>query len=263
MAAMRNLFTNRTYRIEATRYGLLFSNTTLNVVPLPAGGLISLDLTLPNQQLNVHTINAEDESAVGIDIRAYEWTSGTATPVDSATTDFSGDVFFLLPFGRYILRAFKGDDFLSETIVDLDRPTALTFDLATLDLNVVVSVLDYFGLPLANAEVNIERKIDQDFVLVSTKLTDASGTAQFVDMVGGESRVSVSLGGALVAAKTQFLGAGSSEVAFRVAEYVSIVGYPVQTGAFVLLIFVLVLIVVVLVAARKRLMQVFRRSSKQ
>jgi len=263
MAAMRNLFTNRTYRIEATRYGLLFSNMTLDVVPSPAGGLISLDLILPNQQLNVHTVDAEDESAVGIDIRAYEWTSGTATPVDSATTDFSGDVFFLLPFGRYILRAFKGGDFLSELIVDLDRPTALTFDLATLDVNVVVSVLDYFGLPLANAEVSIERKIDQDFVLVSTKLTDASGTAQFVDMVGGESRVSVSLGGALVAVKTQFLGAGSSEVAFRVAEYVAILGYPLQTGAFVLLIFILVLIVVVLVAARKRLMQVFRRSSKR
>jgi 5-hydroxyisourate hydrolase-like protein (transthyretin family) len=139
----------------------------------------------------------------------------------------------------------------------------LTFDLATLNVNVVVSVLDYFGLPLANAEIKIERRIDQDFVLVSTRLTDASGTAQFVDIVGGESRVSVSLGGALVAVKTQSLDAGSSEVTFRVPEYVAIAGYPIQTGAFELLIFVLVLIVVVLVAARKRVMQAFRRSPKQ
>ena len=263
MTVMRNLFTNRTYRIEATRYGLLFHNTTVDVVPLPEGGWIFFSLTLPNQQLNVHSIDAKDESAVEVDIKVYEWTSGTSTPVDSATTDLSGDVFFLLPFGRYILKAFKGDDFLSELVVDLDRPTGLTFDLATLNVNVVVSVLDYFGLPLANAEIKIERRIDQDFVLVTTRLTDASGNAQFVDIVGGESRVSVSLGGALVAVKTQFLDAGSSEVAFRVTEYVAIAGYPLQTGAFVLLVFVLVLIVVVLVAARKRVMQVFRRSPKQ
>jgi hypothetical protein len=263
MTMIKNLFTNRTYRIEATRYGLLFSNTTLDIVPLPEGGWIIYGLILPNQQLNVHSVDAEDESAVGVDIKAYEWASGTTIPVDSATTDFSGDVFFLLPFGRYVLRAFKGDDFLSEIVVNLDKPIALTFDLATLNVDVVVSVLDYFGLPLANAEIKIERRIGQDFVMVSTKLTDASGTAEFVDLVGGESRVSVNLGGTLVAMRTQFLGAGSSEVVIRVAEYVAIAGYPLQSGAFALLIFIIVLIVVVLVAARKRILQMFRRSSKR
>ena len=249
MAVTRNLFTNRTYRIEATRYGLLFRNITLDVVPSPAGGWIFLNLILPDQELNVHTRDAKGENPPGIDIKAYEWTSGTTSPVDSATTDLSGDVFFLLPFGRYIVRAFKGDDFLGELTVGLDRPTALTFDLVTLNVDVVVSVVDYFGLPLTNAEVKIERQIGQDFVLVSTKLTDASGTAQFVDMVGGESRISVSLGGSQVAIQTQFLGAGSSEVVFRVGEYVAVLGSQLQTGAFVLLIFILALIVVVLVVA--------------
>ena len=263
MVEIRNLFTNRTYRVEATRYGLLFSNMTVDVVPLPKDGLVIHNLTLPNHTLSVHTIDSKDENAVGVDVRAYEWTSGTTTPVDSATTNFSGDVFFSLPFGRYILRAFKGDDFLSEMIVDLDEPTALNFDLATLNVKVIVSVLDYFGQPLANAEVKIERKIDQEFVLISTMSTDAAGAAQFTDMVGGDSRVSVYIGGILVAVKTQFLGASSSEVAIRVAEYVAVAGYPLQTGTFALLIFILVLIIIVLVVARRRLMQVFRRSSKR
>jgi 5-hydroxyisourate hydrolase-like protein (transthyretin family) len=263
MAAIRNLFTNRTYRVEATRYGLLFSNTTVDVVPFPEGGWIIRNLTLPNHTLSVHTIDSEDNGAAGVDIRIYEWASGIATPVDSATTNSSGDVFFSLPFGKYILRAFKGDDFLREAVVGLDEPTTFTFDLVTLNVNVVVSVLDYFGQPLANAEVQIERKISQDFVLVSTTSTDAAGIAQFGEMVGGDSRVSVYLGGTLVAVKTQFLGAGSSEVAIRVAEYVAVVGYPLQTGTFALLIFILVLIVVVLVATRRRVIQLFRRSSKR
>jgi hypothetical protein len=263
MTMIRNLFTNRTYRVEATRYGLLFSNTTLDVVPFPEGGWIIHNLTLPNQQLNVHTIDAKDESAVGVDIRAYEWASGTATPVDSATTNFTGDIFFSLPFGRYILRAFNGDNFLSETVVDLDQPTALTFDLVTLNVKVIVSVLDYFGQPLANAEVKIERKIGQDFVLVSTQLTGSAGDAQFDDIVGGDSRVSAYVGGTLVAVQTQFLGAGSNEVVLKVAEFIAVLGYPISSGAFALLVFVLVLIVAVLVVARRRILQVFRKPSKR
>lgn len=258
--AIRNLFTNRTYRIEATRYGLLFSNTT---VYFPENAGIIHNLTLPNHPLNVHSIDSQDNSAVEVSIKVYEWASGIATPVDSATTNSSGNVFFSLPFGKYILRAFKGTDFLSEAIVDLDEPTTFTFDLVTLNLNVTVSVLDYFGLPLANAEVKIERKIGQDFVLITTKPTDAAGKAQFADMIGGDSRVLVYLEGTLVAVKTQFLGAGSNDVAIKVAEYVAIAGYPLQTGVFALLIFILVLTVVVVVAARKRLMQVFQRSSKK
>jgi len=263
MTMIRNLFTNRTYRVEATRYGLLFSNTTLDVVPFPEGGWIIHNLTLRNQQLNVHTIDAKDESAVGVDIRAYEWASGTATPVDSATTNFTGDIFFSLPFGRYILRAFNGDNFLSETVVDLDQPTALTFDLVTLNVKVIVSVLDYFGQPLANAEVKIERKIGQDFVLVSTQLTGSAGDAQFDDIVGGDSRVSAYVGGTLVAVQTQFLGAGSNEVVLKVAEFIAVLGYPISSGAFALLVFVLVLIVAVLVVARRRILQVFRKPSKR
>jgi hypothetical protein len=263
IAAIRNLFTNRTYRVEAARYGLLFSNTTVDVVPSPEGGWIIHNLTLPNHSLNVHTIDFKNNGAVGVDIRVYEWASGIANDLYSAATDSNGDVSFSLPFGRYILRAFKGEDFLSEIIVDLDEPTTLTFNLVTLNVKVIVSVLDYFGQPVANAEVKIERKIGQDFVMIGTKPTDAAGTAQFVDIIGGDSRVSVYLGGTLVAVKTQFLGAGSSDVAIKVAEYVAIVGYPLQTGAFALLIFTLVLIAVVLVATRKRVMQAFRRSSER
>jgi hypothetical protein len=263
MAAVRNLFANRTYIVEATRYGLLFSNITVDVAPFPEGGLIIRDLTLPNHTLNVGARDFKSDNAVGVDIEVFEWASGTENYVASATTDSNGNVSFLLPFGKYVLRAFKGDDFLSEIIVDLDEPTTLTFDLVTLNVNVIVSVLDYFGQPVANAEVRIERKISQGFVLIDTKPTDTAGIAQFADMIGGDSRVLVYIGGTLVAVKTQFLGAGSSEVAIRVAEYVAIVGYPLQTGAFALLTFILILIVIVLVAARRRVMQVFRRSSKQ
>jgi 5-hydroxyisourate hydrolase-like protein (transthyretin family) len=263
MATIRHLFTNRTYIMEARRYGLLFSNTTVLVESSPALPWIIRNLTLPNHALSVHAVDSKGSDASGVDVRVYEWASGVAAHVDRAETNLSGDVFFSLPFGRYVLRAFKGDDFLREITVDLDEPSALTFELKTFNLDVTVLVLDYLGQPIPNAEVKLERKIGQDFTPVSTKFTDGSGSAQFDEIIGGDSRVSVYLGGKLVAVKAQFLAAGSNEMAFRVSEYVSVLGYPLSTGAFALIIFILVLIVIVLVAARRRLMQVFRKPSKR
>jgi hypothetical protein len=262
MAIARNLFAGRTYRVEATRYGLLFNTTTVTINS-SAPGWTSLNLTLPNHTLSIKAKSSKGFDAVGVDLKAYEWTSGATIPVESTITNSSGNAFFSLPFGRYTLRAFKGGDFLSETIVDLVESAAFSFDLVTLDLDVVVSVFDYFGQPLPNAEVKIEREFSQDFVLISTQFTGGAGSAQFAGIVGGDSRVSVYLGGKLVAAQTQFLGADSNEVTFKVAEFVAVLGYPVSSGAFALLVLVLVMIVAVLVAARRRILHVFRKSSKR
>jgi hypothetical protein len=263
MAAIRELFTNKTYRVEATRYGLLFRNSTVEVGLSPVLGWISVSLTLPNHTLTISAKDSKGLDAVGVDLRVYEWASGVTTPVGSTSTNSSGNAFFSLQFGRYILMASKGDDFLSETIVDLVESSKFTLNLVTLNLDVSVYVRDYFGQPIANAEVKIERKIGQDFVLVSTQLTGSAGDAQFDDIVGGDSRVSAYVGGTLVAVQTQFLGAGSNEVVLKVAEFIAVLGYPISSGAFALLVFVLVLIVAVLVVARRRILQVFRKPSKR
>ena len=263
-AALRNLFTNVTYTVEAKRYGMLFNTTTVIAESSPISSWISLDLTLPTYTMNVHAVDAKDSDAAGVDIRVYEWASGVTTPLRSMETSFSGDVFFSLPFGRYLLHAFKGGDFLTETVVDLDEPLAFTFNLRALNVDVTVFVFDYFGQPIANAEVKIERKIGQEFVLVSSQFTGSSGSAQFASIIGGESRLSVYLAGKLAGVQTQFLGSGSSEVTFRIGEYIALLGYPIASGAFAFVIFVIIIFVIIaLVLARKRVSKVFRKKPKR
>jgi hypothetical protein len=262
IAIARNLFAGRTYGVEATRYGILFNSTTV-AINSSAPGWTILNLTLPNHTLNINAKDSKGLDAVGVDLKVYEWASGVTIPVASASTNSSGAAFLSLLFGKYTLRAFKGDDFLSETVVDLVESSTFTLNLVTLDLDVSVSVLDYFGQPLPNAEVKIERKIGQDYVLISTQFTGGAGSARFAGIVGGDSRVSVYLGGKLVAVQRQVLGSGSNEVVFQVAEFVAVLGYPVSSGTFALLVFVLVLIVAVLVAVRRRILQVFRKPSKR
>jgi hypothetical protein len=262
-AAIRNLFTNTTYQVEASRYDMLFHNTSVSVALLPTSPRILLNLTLPTHMLNVHAIDAKDNDAAQILIEVFEWTSGVTSPLASMETGFSGDASFSLPFGRYILRAFSGEDFLSEVVVNLNTPLAFTFDLRTLNLDVAVFVFDYFGQPLANAEVRIERQTDQGLALVSTQATGSDGAARFAPILGGDFQVSVYVGGQLVGAKTQLLGAGSEHVEFIVGDFVSVLGFPIQTGAFVLVIFLIVVIVVGLILSRRRIVSVFRRRGKQ
>lgn len=264
IAALRNLFTNTTYKVEAKRYGMVFNTTNLIVEPVPASPWISLDLTLPTHMLNVHAVDAKDSDADGVDIRVYEWASGVTTPLQSMETSVSGDVFFSLPFGRYILKAYKGGDFLAETVVDLDEPLAFTFNLRTLNVDVTVFVFDYFGQPIANAEVKIERRIGEEFEQVADQFTGSSGSVKFASIIGGESRLSVYVAGKLAGIQTQFLGSGTNEVTFRISEYVALLGYPIASGTFALVVFVImVFIIIALVLARKRISKVFRKKPKR
>jgi len=264
IAVLRNLFTNVTWRVEARRYGMLFNTTTAFVEPLPASGWVSLPLTLPTYTLSVHALDSKNRNATEISIRVYEWTSGVRVHLASNETDLSGYAFFSLPFGRYILRAYRGEDFVSEAAVDVDKPLVFTFSLKTLYVEASVFVFDYFSRPIANAEVKIERQTGQGFIFVSTQPTSSGGLAQFSLVVGGDFRVSVYIAGNLVAVRQQFLGAGSDEVAFIVGEYVALLGYPIAAGAFALAVFsLLVLIVVALILARKRMSRVFRRKPKR
>ena len=261
IAVSRNIFANMTYRAEAKRYGMLFNATTL--VVQSTSGWITLNLTLPTHMLSVHALDAKDSIAAGVDVRVYEWASGATTPLRSMVTSDSGDVFFSLPFGRYVLRAYKGGDFITEAVVDLDEPLVFTFNLRALNVDVTVFVFDYLGQPIANAEVRIERKIGQEFVLVYSQFTGSSGLAQFASIIGGESRLSVYVAGKLAGVQTQFLGSGSDEVAFRIGEYIAMLGFPIASGTFALVVFAIVLVIIALVLARKRISQVFRKKSKR
>lgn len=263
VAELHNVFTNKTYIVEAKRYDLLFSNTTLTIEPSPTSPWVSLQLNLPTYTFTVHTLDSKNAPASNVQIRVYEWASGTTTPLKSLDTNASGDISLSLPFGKYRLRAYRDSVFLDEATLNLvENQLVFTFSLSTVDIDVTVSVLDYFGQPIANVEVKIERKTNQEFVLIDSKSTGTGGSTLFASILGGDSRISVYVAGKLVAAKTQFLSAGSNHVTFNVGEYVAILGYPIETSVFVLFSFIVVLVVIFVLLNRKRLPHLLRKRPK-
>jgi len=258
IAEMQNVFANLSYVLEARRYGFLLPGSPLRNETLPEP-LNTIVIFVPKYTAVVNVFDSKAAGVSGLRISAYEWSSGITLPVQTQTSN-DGKATLFLTFGKYRLIAYDDSLVLNQTTLDLIQNNLnFTFQLAILNLDANVWVGDYFGQPIANANVTIERKIGNEFVFAYSQLTGPDGTAKFVSKVGGDSRISIYVGGKLVAATTQFLGAGSQQVSFRIGEYVAIAGYPVETGLFVLFSFLIVLAVVsMLILARGRLMRVFR-----
>jgi len=260
-AEIENVFTNLSYRLEARRYSFQLPGTPLENKTLPTGWNI-VTIVVPTYTAFVQVFDAKGEGVSGVRIAAYEWSSGATQPQQTQTSD-GGKATFSLTFGKYRLRASADSLVLNETTLDLiENNLNFTFNLATFKMDITASVRDYFGQPIANANVTIEHKIGEEYVFAYSQLTSADGSTTFISGTGGDSRISIYLGGKLVAVKSQFLSARQSSVEFQVAEYVAIFGYSIPTSLFALLIFLMVIAVGFLVISRGQLMKAFRKKRK-
>jgi len=262
VVTIENVFSNMSYLLEAYHYGLTLPETPLKneTLPLPWNNIVIL---VPNYTALGTVFDAKGAAVSNVIIAAYEWSSGTTRPVQTQTS-IDGNVSFTLTFGKYRLRALYDSLVLNETTLDLiEDNLSFTFYLTIYKTDIIVRVRDYFGQPIANANVTIERRVDERYVFVDSLSTDGDGSAKFFSNVGGSSRISVYVGGKLVAVKTQFLSGKSSLVEFQMPEYVAILGYPIPAGLFASLTFLIVIVVIVLVLTRGRLMKVFGKKTKK
>jgi len=260
-----NVFENLSYVLEARRYNFTLPETPLynrtSALPAPWNYVTIL---VPAYTAFVKVLDSHgDFVSNAVRVEAYEWSSGTSQPIQTLTS-VGGNVTFSLTFGKYRLRALAGSTLLNETTLNLiENNFNLTFHLATLNTNILVSVRDYFGQPIPNANVTIERKIGEEYTSAYSQLTGADGATSFDSKVGGDSRLSIYVGGELVAVQTQFLSGRQNVVEFRLMDRAAIFGYPIPTGLFALLFFLLIMTVMVLILARERLVKVFRKKSKK
>lgn len=259
ISKVSNLFTNLTYILKGSRYGLGLPGLPLqnktSAVPLNI-----VTVVLPTYTAVVSLLDAKGTAVSGVRIAAYEWSSGFTDPLVMETSG-NGKASLSLTFGKYHLRAFGDSLVLNDTELDLiENNLNFTFSLDVLNVDITVSVRDFFGQPIPNANVTVEHRVGNDYVLAYSQFTGSDGSATFESAVGGDSRVSVYAGGSLVGTETQFLSGAHNAVQFDVAEYVSVFGSVISTGLFAFVLFLIVMVVVViLILSRKRLMKVLRR----
>jgi len=256
--ALDSMPINMSYTIEARRYGLSFFNQTLEKLPLEP--FFTLTITCPVYTLFVKTLDSSELPAQNIRVAMYEW-SGKVL-VDSKTTDAQGNAVFSATFGRYRVMTYSDDILLNETIVDLieDR-LSLSIHYQVLNIDVSVVVDDYFGTPIPNALVKLEReKTGLDYEVVANSTTGLDGAASFDNIIGGYSRLSVYVAGQLAETRSLYLDA-SKKVVFKIDGYVVVGGYPLETGQLITGISLALLVALfILTLMHRRLSRVFLRA---
>jgi hypothetical protein len=250
---VRNLFVGVNYTVEIERYGLRLSLLPIKILNQSLNEII---VELPTYELFVQVKDAKQNPAEGVEVRAYEWGSGLGKPTDLAVTDSNGNATLHLALGKYRIRVYDNITLLGETVVNLNQTAFLPVSLATYKIDFTVEVVDHLGQPVPNAIVKVTQ---QETEVPLKAATNLNGKAVFSNALGGDSRISVYVGGQLSDVQEVYL-TNSMNVRFRLDRYVVVAGYALEFGQFVTVTAMAAFVVLFFASqTRSRFMKILRK----
>lgn len=258
---IHNLFVNHSYVVQARRYGVqgLSLPTIQNrTSPLPWN---NITIGFPVYTASIHVEDSKNNTIEDVRVEVYEWSSGLA---QNKTIGSDGKADFSLTFGRYKVRLYKGTILLYETAVDLTQnQSSFDLHLSVYNIDFTVAVVDYFKQPVPNAMVKIERNTGIRYEETATpSFTGPDGQVMFNSILGGDSQISVYIGGQLTKTKNLYL-TGSKHVTFDLNRFVVVAGSAMEVSQLMTLIGLVVLLVTFIVALTyKKLSKTFTKSKQ-
>jgi hypothetical protein len=179
---MNSTLTGISYSVNASIYNQIFNannNTVTNVSAQPSSKIV---IICPNELL---TVNVVGNNQVAISDARLELVEVTSSLFYTATTDSSGSAISQVTFGIYRLRVYKDNILLNETNVEVFSESQKQIRCTLYGIEVSVSVVDFFGQPIQNANVTL---IGPATERLST-VTQGNGTANFKNVIGGNMQI--------------------------------------------------------------------------
>ena len=264
-----NLLTNANYTVEARRYGSLFNTTQIpSLNQLLKDGWANITITCPTYTLFTHVLDSNRLPLPNMEVEVYEWSSRIL--VQSGTTNDQGSAAFNCTFGRYRVIVYgyseelKRRIILNETLVDLiEDELFLLIHCKIFNVTPSVKVVDYFGQSIPDAMIELERKIDQDWVRIEpVRKTDAYGVAS-MPKIGGDYRISVYVAGDLCETRTLYLDE-TKVLLFKMDKYAMVSGYLIETSRLIAYVLLSLLIAFLgLALSYRRLWQIIIRKKSR
>jgi len=253
MAQLKSLLPNATYKIAASRYGRTFNlnNDTLaglGFVPWNNVTIVCPTLSLEVKVVDRNNAPIPDEALVEI----QEVMGGLN---DMKYTNQTGCVIFNCIFGIYNVKVSSGSVLLNATTVELFEGKTLTIYCVLYKLPIYVKVVDYFGQPIPNVKVVLER----NGVQINSNQTRANGMVNFIENGGtltikvylaNQNQPTASLTCSVVNAISE-----ANPIEVKLAKYVVLANFLVETAWFaaaVLMVAAVALFMVLEVVRRRR-----------
>jgi len=246
-AKFRTLILNASYRVIASRYGRTFYNETLVLEPKAWN---SWEIRCPVKPLTVNVIDANNNPISNALVEIQETIGGL---YNSSRTNHNGQSIFHCVLGIYTIKVSSRGIILNVTTIELFDEKAVTIRCPLYNLPIYVRVVDYFGQPIPNANVTLER----NGVQISSKLTEANGLAAFTE-IGGTLTIKVYLDGQSQPASSVVCSileprSETNPIEIKLSRYVAFAGILLETAWFATLVLVIaaIIVFVVLEVARR------------
>jgi len=242
IVVLRNTLANTSYIIEARRYGHLFGTTTIGNLTAS----LWVNVTCPTHLLFIHVLDSNEQPLKNVQVTAYEWSS--ERPMLTQAANETGSIASTLTFGRYTIvvsnysKEFKEAIVLNETILDLIEDQFLMIHCKIFGIALSVKVVDYFGQPISNAVVEVERKGEQGWMKIEPSPRTNSEGAVSLPNIGGDYLISIYATGNLDETRTISLTT-SQQVVIKLDRYVLVGGYLIETSPLVTYISLILLVV--------------------
>jgi hypothetical protein len=245
-----SLLPNHTYTLNVSRYDTLFNVT---VIPtLLENGLAkdwyNITLLLPTLQLQVNATKADGEPISNVPIKARELMGG---PLYEGNTSAEGVIVFNCPFGKYEIEINDIEGVrLNGTTVNLFQNKNVSLICKLYGLAISVRIIDYFGQPISNANITLQRG---DSVLQSIR-TQLDGVATFNNITGGNLQVAIYITNQLQPDIVKaFEALNPTAIDVKMEGYVVLAGILVSTAILMTTIVIIVALLFIL------LIEVYRR----
>lgn len=226
------------YIVAASKYNAVFNvgNNTIN--NLPTQPTYQAVIICPEETLTLKTLDYNSAVLPNARIELIEQASGIFY---SAATDSSGTVSVQVTFGQYRMRVYTADNILlNETVINVLSNTQSQVRCVLYNLHVSVKVVDYFGNPISNVNIQLSRP----GMNTRSTTTQGDGTATFDNVIGGNIEITAYPSGneGAFAAENLYLDSPTT-VQIKMASFVALGSLLLGTSLLATLIVVLIAVI--------------------
>jgi hypothetical protein len=251
IAIVNLLLPNHTYVLNSSRYGVSFNVTSLPTL-LVNGTIVAwynVTLVTPTFTLQINTTKSNNEPISNAPLKVQEQMGGLHFEGNTNTEGMI--VFSSVAFGKYIIEVYDADGIkLNETTVNLFQNQNVSIVCKLYGLTVSFRIVDYFGQPIPNLNVTLQRENLASY----SSITQVDGIATFNDITGGSFQISINLLNQIQQAEAKAIYVGdSATIEIKLEEYVILAGFLVNT---VILVTIIIIVATILLAL---LVEVLRR----
>ena len=229
------------YVVNASKYDVVFNigNNTITYLPVQSSSQASI--FCPDETLTLNMVDYNLVTLPNVRIELIEQASGIFY---GATTDNAGAASVRVTFGQYRLRVYTADNILlNETVINVLSDTHSQIRCVLYNLHISVKVVDYFGNPISNVNVQMSRS----GINPQSKTTQGDGTATFDNVIGGNIEITAYSSGNENSYVARNLQVDSPTVVqLQMANYVVIGGLLIGTSLLATIIIVLVAVLLFL-----------------